>query len=129
MPPKPSTVLIVEDDTVTRFWLERRLSRRGYNVFTAQDGESGLNQARQHTPDVILTDIFMPGMNGTEMIKCIRSDSILNHTPILAMTAAYNYVKEEAITAGANDVFDKPLDFDLLLSKIEGLAGMSYSNQ
>jgi len=69
------TILIIEDDTPLRIALENKFTREGFSVLVAQDGEEGLNQALQKTPDVIILDLVMPKLNGWEVLKALRNFS------------------------------------------------------
>lgn len=69
------TILIIEDDTPLRLALENKFIREGFLVLTAQDGEEGLNQALQKTPDVIILDLIMPKLSGWEVLKALRNFS------------------------------------------------------
>jgi len=115
------TILVVEDDDFVRSLLQHVLSTSDYNVIASGEAGMALKLARQHQPDLILTDITMPGINGIDLIKMIRQDEALNNTPILALTAYRYILEEEVMNAGANVVLAKPFDLTYLLSEIERL--------
>src|SRR6185503_2165401 len=111
-------ILVVEDHHDTSFTLCRLLKLEGYEVEHAIDGIAGFSTATSLHPDLIVTDLQMPRMNGIEMIKRIRQDLGLNGTPILVMSAYGRRTLHEAMEAGANGFIEKPLDFDSLLAKV-----------
>jgi len=112
-------ILVVEDHHDTSFTLCRLLKLEGYEVEHAIDGVAGFSTATSLHPDLIVTDLQMPRMNGIEMIKRIREDFGLNSTPILVMSAYGRRTLDEAMQAGANGFIEKPLDFDHLLAKVK----------
>jgi DNA-binding response OmpR family regulator len=111
-------VLVVEDHHDTSFMLCRLLKMEGYEVEHAIDGMVGYNTATNEHPDLIVTDIQMPRMNGIEMIKRIREDAEFRQTPIIVMSAYGKRIIDDAIKAGANDFVEKPIDFDKFLTTI-----------
>lgn len=115
---KGRKVLIVEDHHDTSFMLCRMLKLEGFEVEHAVDGMVGYTAAAHERPDLIVTDIQMPRMNGIEMIKRIREDSALQKTPIIVMSAFGKRIIEDALQAGADDFIEKPIDFDRLLLTI-----------
>lgn len=117
------TILVVEDDDDTRFMIEQLLLMSGYKVVTASDGEAGLNVARRRNPDMILTDIAMPGMSGIDLIKLIRLDAAFRDIPILALTAYRYQVEKEVRETGADAVLAKPFQVDSLLNEVKRLIG------
>jgi CheY-like chemotaxis protein len=105
-------ILIVEDNADTRLALHHYFTNAGYLVHTAVDGEEGIYMAKAEHPDLIITDVAMPKLDGMEMIKHIRSEPQGANIPILIFTASGAFNAEEALTVGANKVFFKPFDFD-----------------
>lgn len=116
----PQTILIVEDHADTRDGLAQLLELSGYRVMTVEDGRQGLEQASVQPPDLILTDIFMPVMDGIEMIKQVRATAGCQNTPILVLSG-YGNKALEAVRAGANEALGKPVDPDFLLQAIQTL--------
>ncbi len=112
-------VLVVEDHHDTSFMLCRLLKMEGYEVEHAIDGMVGLNTASSDHPDLIVTDIQMPRMNGIEMIKRIREDGELRETPIIVMSAYGKRMIDDALEAGADDYIEKPIDCDRFLNTIK----------
>jgi CheY-like chemotaxis protein len=105
------TVLIVDDDRCTRALLGIILEKDGYQIITAEDGLEALAAFEQYIPDIIITDIHMPRLNGLELIRSVRnSGGKTATTPIIALTADTEDIVGEARLAGANIVGRKPAD-------------------
>jgi CheY-like chemotaxis protein len=117
-------ILLVEDNEMNRDMLSRRLQRRGYEVLTAVDGESGLTLTRSQAPALILMDMSLPGIDGWEVTRQLKADSATRGIPIIALTAhAMAGDREKALAAGCDDFDIKPIELDRLLGKIEALLG------
>lgn len=121
-----TTILIVEDNELNRDMLSRRLLRRGYQVLLAVDGETGLETARAHGPDLVLMDMSLPVMDGWEATRRIKADAVLGNIPVIALTAhAMANDREKALEAGCDDYDTKPIELTRLLGKIEALLAAS----
>jgi two-component system cell cycle response regulator DivK len=117
-------ILLVEDNEMNRDMLSRRLQRRGYEVLTAVDGESGLALTRAETPALVLMDMSLPGIDGWEATRQLKADPATQGIPIIALTAhAMAGDRERALAAGCDDFDIKPIDLDRLLGKIDALLG------
>jgi len=117
-------ILLVEDNEMNRDMLSRRLQRRGYEVLTAVDGESGLTLTKSETPALILMDMSLPGIDGWEVTRQLKADPATRAIPVIALTAhAMAGDREQALAAGCDDFDIKPIDLDRLLGKIEALLG------
>jgi two-component system chemotaxis response regulator CheY len=114
-------ILVIEDNRDSRDILSKLLRMSGYDVTSASDGEIGYTAALKHEPDLIITDIHMPRMDGIEFVKRIRLESALAETPILVVTAFGSNVAREAIEAGADASAEKPFDFDKFLDTVQVL--------
>ena len=113
-------ILLVEDNDMNRDMLSRRLSRRGYYVVVAADGEQGIRLARAEAPDLILMDMSLPVLDGWEATRRLKAAPETQCIPIIALTAhAMSGDREKAIAAGCNDYDTKPIEFPRLLAKIE----------
>jgi two-component system chemotaxis response regulator CheY len=121
----PFKILVVEDNRDTRDLLHLYFTNANFAVATAVDGEDGIHKATAERPDVILTDLSMPKMNGIEMIKVLRRQSATANIPILVFTARGYTTTKEAMEAGADQTFYKPFDFDALVEVIRGLLANS----
>jgi DNA-binding response OmpR family regulator len=101
-------ILIADDNADMRDYVQRLLADQ-YDVETTPDGGSALLAARERTPDLILTDIMMPGMDGLELLRALRADPLTNQIPIILLSArAGEESKVEGLDAGADDYLVKP---------------------
>ena len=117
-------ILLVEDNEMNRDMLSRRLTRRGYEVAVALDGEQGVAMARSEVPALILMDMSLPGLDGWEATRRIKTAPETRAIPVIALTAhAMAGDREKAIAAGCDDFDTKPVDLERLLGKIEALLG------
>jgi two-component system, cell cycle response regulator DivK len=117
-------ILLVEDNEMNRDMLSRRLQRRGYEVLTAVDGETGLALIKSETPALVLMDMSLPGIDGWEATRQIKADPATRAIPVIALTAhAMAGDREQARAAGCDDFDIKPIDLDRLLGKSEALLG------
>lgn len=117
----PATILVVDDSVDTRELLHLYLTGVGYIVLTAADGGEGLYRAKAERPDLIVTDINMPNMDGHTLIRELRAEEGFADTPIVALTAYGSEAAEEAQRCGADAVFAKPMNFDELLAEVARL--------
>lgn len=112
------TILIVEDNAELRNYLKNELKKE-YKVLTAENGQIGLETALQKLPDLILTDVIMPVMNGLELCKNIKTDLKTSHIPLMMLSAkALIKDKLEGIDSGADMYLSKPFDMDILRSSL-----------
>ena len=119
-------LLLVEDHEEIWDFLSRRLTRRGYEVSVATDGEAGLLKARTEKPDVMLLDMNLPLMDGWTVARTLKASEDTRAIPIIALTAhAMSGDKEKAIEAGCDDYHAKPVDFSRLLTQIDALFAAS----
>ena len=113
-------ILIVDDEKSIHSYLRRKLSKLGYSIYIAEDGEEALTQAFSHLPDIILLDIKMPKLNGIEVCKRLKSDDQTKHIPILMLSAkAQSEEIEEGLEAGADKYLCKPISFPDILKEIQ----------
>ena len=113
-------ILIVEDNEMNRDMLSRRLLRKGYDVKIAVDGEEGLKQMKEYSPDVVLMDIGLPVKDCWTATTEAKADPVLSKIPIIALTAhALEADKIRAMEAGADEFDTKPVNLSSLLEKIE----------
>jgi CheY-like chemotaxis protein len=117
-------ILLVEDNEMNRDMLSRRLTRRGYEVVIAVDGEQGVDMARSEKPALILMDMSLPGLDGWEATRQLKATPETRAIPVIALTAhAMAGDREKAMAAGCDDFDTKPIDLTRLLEKIETLLG------
>jgi CheY-like chemotaxis protein len=117
----PEKILVVDDSDDTREMMTKLLELESFTVVTAEDGRVGLDIAEAEHPDIIITDINMPNLNGIEMIKILRTQPQFSTVPIMAITAYGNGVAAEAVAAGANHAATKPVEFEVLIGGIRRL--------
>ena len=113
------TVLIVEDDFDTLHPLAELLRLKHYEVSTATEAELGLSVARQLRPDLIITDIALPGRSGLHFIGAVRSDQHIKSTPIIVISGCGPMIMVEAEAAGANFCLEKPISIDRFWAAID----------
>jgi CheY-like chemotaxis protein len=115
-------ILIIEDTENNRVLLTRRLKPRGYDIVTAEDAEKGLPLVEGECPDLILMDVGLPGMNGWDATRQLKSNPSTQHVPVIALTAhAMDGDREKAMAAGCDEYEIKPIDFNRLFEKIDRL--------
>jgi signal transduction histidine kinase/ligand-binding sensor domain-containing protein/DNA-binding response OmpR family regulator len=118
---KKKTVLIVEDNEDLRFYLKENL-RKEYHVEEATNGKEGWEKAKLMNPDLVVSDIMMPLMDGIELAKKIKHETITAHIPIILLSAMGSEEKQlEGLSVGVNDYITKPFTFEILASKIRNL--------
>ena len=117
------TVLVVEDDFDTLHPLAELLRLKGYTVSTATEAELGLSVARQQQPDLIITDIALPGKSGLHFIGAVRKDEQLKATPIIVISGCGPMIMVEAEAAGANCCLEKPISIELFWAAIDQVFG------
>lgn len=115
------TILIVDDEKDIQQFLSYNLEKEGYTVFTANNGEEGVEMANKVNPALILLDVMMPVMDGIEACQNIRESDEIN--PLIAFLTSRNedYSQIAGFEAGGDDYISKPIRPRLLLSKIESL--------
>jgi len=112
----PGRILVIDDEpNITRV-LRGSLSAQGYDVRTANDPEEGLRTFKDWTPDLVITDLMMPGMSGVEVCRAIRASSAI---PVLVLSVReHERSKVEALDAGADDYVTKPFGIQELLARV-----------
>ena len=117
-----SRILLVEDNEMNRDMLSRRLIRKGFDVLVAVDGEEAAEILADEIPDLILMDISLPGKDGHEITRELKSNPRTADIPVVALTAhAMVGDREKAMAAGCDDYDSKPVDLPRLLGKIKSL--------
>ena len=115
-------ILLVEDNEMNRDMLSRRLSKKGYSVDMAENGQLGVEMAKHSKPDLILMDMSLPVMDGWEATRMLKADPETATIPVIALTAhAMSGDREKALAAGCDDYDTKPVDLSRLLDKIAKL--------
>jgi CheY-like chemotaxis protein len=114
-------ILVIEDDVMLLSSVMEILELNGYSTVGAESGAQGLQLARDCQPDLILTDVHMPTMNGIQMIKRLRQEPTTQYTPIIIMTASDDMPAFSDIHDHADSFMRKPFDPNHLLAQIDML--------
>lgn len=115
-------ILLVEDNEMNRDMLSRRLTRNGYEVSIATDGQQGVDMALSERPDIILMDMSLPVIDGWEATRRIKTNDATRAVPVIALTAhAMAGDREKAMEVGCDDYDTKPVEITRLLGKIAAL--------
>src|SRR6266540_4508908 len=113
-------ILLVEDDRTLRQALTFNLSREGYEVLTAADGETALGTARAQRLDLVLLDVMLPGMSGIEVLRALRRDGV--STPVIILSAKGDEIdRVVGLKVGADDYVPKPFSRPELLARVEAV--------
>ena len=121
----PSTVLVIDDDPVIVKLLQVNFEMEGYAVISAENGVAGLTRARDDQPHLIILDVMMPGMNGLDVARALRSAGETRDIPIILLSAK---AQASDISMGlevADDYITKPFDPLELLDRVAGLIDRS----
>jgi len=115
-------ILYVEDNEDNIYMIRRRLSRHGYEVIIAKNGEEGLAMARSEAPALILMDLDLPVVDGWDATRRLKSSKETRHIPVIAVSAyAMVSKRKRALASGCDDFFPKPVNLRSLLERIEAL--------
>src|SRR5437667_9575051 len=117
----PKTILVIEDDDVMRELMQLSLVRSGYEVTVAEDGVRGYDTALFLKPDLIVTDIQVPGADGVHVVRRVRDTASLEKIPILVTTAFGTGTATFSLQLGANAYEPKPIDRQGFIATVERL--------
>jgi DNA-binding response OmpR family regulator len=119
-----ANILIIEDDAAIRALLCVHLDKAGHHVLEAENGQIGVDMAQTETPDLILLDINMPIMDGTRVMKALRSQDATRTVPVIALSAmGVSGMRDDMHHLGCSAYITKPIQFDLLMDHIAKLSG------
>lgn len=122
MDKSPGKVLIVDDEQDILEILKYNLEKEGFRVFTAQDGDEGLQKAKETDPDLIVLDMMMPGKSGMEVCQVLRAQPSFKETLIMFLTAVSDEATQiRGLATGADDYVNKPLSPNVFISKVHSL--------
>ena len=120
-------ILVVEDDPDIKELISFNLSNQGHQVFDANNGELGIEKAREKLPDLILLDLMLPGIHGLDVCRIIKADQETKDIPIIMVTAMG---QEEDIVkgleTGADDYITKPFSIKVLLARVSAVLRRSF---
>ncbi|HLF39181.1 MAG TPA: response regulator [Burkholderiales bacterium] len=117
-------ILCVEDNEDNLFMLQRRLTRAGFEVKISMNGAQAVDWAKTLLPDLIVMDLNLPGLDGWEATRRLKSQPETKHIPIIVLSAhGMEGAREKARAAGCDEYETKPTDFDRLVAKIRSLLG------
>ena len=127
---KRQKILVVEDEPDILEVIEYNLTREGFRVLTARDGEDGLKKARQDLPDALILDLMLPGLDGLEVCRKLRGDDVTRNVPILMVTAK----GEESdivvgLSIGADDYLVKPFSPRELIARLRAVLRRTQAQQ
>ena len=115
-------ILVVDDSPTERHVLVELLTRKGYQVLTAESGEEGIEKAKSEQPDLVLMDVVMPGLNGYQATRTLTRDDATKHIPVIVCTSKGQETdKIWGLRQGAQDYMVKPITPGELLAKIAAL--------
>lgn len=114
-------ILIIEDNDDLRTYMRKTLARN-YRIAEAQDGEEGITKARKLLPNIIISDVMMPNIDGLELCRWLKNDLATSHIPIILLTAKTGLENRiDGIEKGADDYIEKPFHFRFLDARIKNI--------
>jgi DNA-binding response OmpR family regulator len=129
IPIEQDTILIVDDNHIFRKYVRGRIEPL-YKVLEAINGQDGINQAKENIPDLIISDIIMPGINGYELCNTLKRDIKTSHIPIILLTAkAMDDDIIKGLKTGADDYITKPFNIKILIARIKNLIDRRHQLQ
>lgn len=122
MQTRPKRILIADDEPDILEIIEYNLTREGYDVYTAKDGNEAIERAKQLNPDLIILDIMMPKKTGIEVCQVLRSQTLFQDTLIIFLTALNDEMSQiKGLETGADDYVSKPISPKVLISRVTAL--------
>jgi len=119
-----SKILIVDDSPTEIHVLSTILESNGYQVVTAESGESGVSVAKEELPDLVLMDVVMPGLNGFQATRQLKKDPATSHIPVVIVTTKDQETdKIWGMRQGAKDYLTKPVEEGNLINTIQAILG------
>ena len=122
MPVAHETIIVIDDEEELTQLLKIELEAEGFTVLTAQDGKTGIDLAQKNSPDLIILDIMMPGLNGYETLQELRNNSSTQNIPILMLSSkGLDGDIQKGLDLGVDDYITKPFHAGLLIKRIRAL--------
>jgi DNA-binding response OmpR family regulator len=123
-------VLVIDDDPVILQLLRVNFEIEGFEVVSAADGREGLERARRDDPDVVLSDIMMPRLDGLQLVSELKVDPRTRHLPVILLTAkAQNAEVQQGLDLGADDYVTKPFDPLELIDRVNAVLAKARSGR
>ncbi|HEY6162781.1 MAG TPA: response regulator [Bacteroidia bacterium] len=121
-------ILIIDDEPDIVEFLSYNFVKNGFEVIRAVDGKDGIVKAESANPDIIVSDILMPELNGIEMCKVLRNRNSFRNTPFIFLSAVHDdYQVMHAMLSGADQYISKPIRFEYLLNMVNEMLGEKAS--
>ena len=118
------TVLVVDDDPVILRLLEVNFEMEGFRVLTACDGQEGVQAAKEHAPDLVVSDVMMPRVSGLELVRQLKADAATRDIPVILLSAKAQVDDiRSGLDAGADDYVTKPFEPLELVDRVNKLLG------
>jgi DNA-binding response OmpR family regulator len=118
------TILVADDEEDLRELVTYRLSRSGYNVIGAEDGQKAFELASERTPDLMVLDVMMPKLDGYELTRRVRAEAALRSIPVILLTARSQESDiDRGFEVGADDYLKKPFNPDELVARVRAVLG------
>jgi signal transduction histidine kinase/DNA-binding response OmpR family regulator/streptogramin lyase len=115
------TMLLIDDNEQIRIYL-KQIFAGDFEVFEADNGTNGLELVCQLVPDIVISDVMMQGLSGIELCSRIKEDPLLNHIPVILLTASSSpEIKLKGIEGGADDYISKPFEKEILVARVNGI--------
>ena len=123
-------ILVIDDEQELLSLLKLRLEKAGYTVCLANNGREGIQQAKEEFPNAILLDLMMPGMDGFQVCKKLKSDGETSSIPIVALTAlGEEESAKKALKLGVKTYIVKPFDSEMLLSALQEVLKVNIAQE
>jgi len=120
----PPTILVADDEEDLRELVAYRLTRSGYRVIGAGDGQEALELAVERTPDLMVLDVMMPKLDGYELTRRVRAEAALRSIPVILLTARSQESDiDRGFEVGADDYLKKPFNPDELVARVRAVLG------
>ena len=120
----PPTILVADDEEDLRELVAYRLTRSGYRVIGAGDGQEALELAAERTPDLMVLDVMMPKLDGYELTRRVRAEAALRSIPVILLTARSQESDiDRGFEVGADDYLKKPFNPDELVARVRAVLG------
>jgi len=120
-PPRPPLVLLADDSKVVRVKTGRLLEKQGWQVLLAEDGQAALQAMETQAPDLLITDVEMPGLDGFELTRRLRAHPRFGRLPVIMITSSDTRHRAEANAAGVNLLLGKPYAEETLLAQVKAM--------